>query len=518
MVIYRALTCALASVSLLASLGLAPTPKYSIPSVDRARESAIWKDLGLRLPEGGIVREYPYDEPYDNRSFVVPSSWYAAFYRKLRAHEDIRVAADDLRADLPELRFILQKAYSGYDTAARRGWDWNEMFRRWDSRLVAKRGTMMSLEDAFAPWGELERMQLDNHSGVPGLRAFVSGSMSSMLDERPVLPCASIEFEHRRSVALLPKDAGQQPHAVYQWNGSLSRAWYVSYPARLGPATAIECANGTISVHAIPTPRLAAGTPSFKELAPGVGYLRMPTFTDANDDALRSLVAATPQLQRERAVVFDLRDNDGGNAPLDLLSHFASEAALTKASEQARQIGTQSCFRTALFFGLQQQLLGQITKPISQELAQQLQSLVDSLGGRSTPNCAVQPLVTNGSRSLSEHRLALTWDRHSPRVIALIDGGCGSDCEYMTYVIAGLPGSVIVGSSSYGVMGFTQPGYTVLPHSRIPFRLALSRTDEYGDGRSVDGYGITVDILLGSEAAQSESSLRDLAKALLARR
>jgi hypothetical protein len=63
-------------------------------------------------------------------------------------------------------------------------------------------------------------------------------------------------------------------------------------------------------------------------------------------------------------------------------------------------------------------------------------------------------------------------------------------------------------------MGFTQPGYFVLPHSRVPFRIALSRTDAYGDGRSVDGYGIAVDILLPTARSQAKPALLALAKLL----
>jgi hypothetical protein len=84
----------------------------------------------------------------------------------------------------------------------------------------------------------------------------------------------------------------------------------------------------------------------------------------------------------------------------------------------------------------------------------------------------------------------------------------------MTAVLAQLPNTVIAGTSTYGVMGFTQPGYFVLPNSRVPFRLALSRTDAYGDGRSVDGYGITVDVLLPTVQSRSRASLLALARAL----
>jgi hypothetical protein len=84
----------------------------------------------------------------------------------------------------------------------------------------------------------------------------------------------------------------------------------------------------------------------------------------------------------------------------------------------------------------------------------------------------------------------------------------------MTYILGGLPDTVIAGTSTFGVMGFSQPGYFVLPHSRVPFRIALSRTDAYGDERSVDGYGITVDVLLPSAQSQSQQSITALAQLL----
>ena len=37
-----------------------------------------------------------------------------------------------------------------------------------------------------------------------------------------------------------------------------------------------------------------------------------------------------------------------------------------------------------------------------------------------------------------------------------------------------------------------QPGYSVLPHTGLRYRIALGRSDPYGDSRSVDGYGLDV--------------------------
>jgi hypothetical protein len=59
-----------------------------------------------------------------------------------------------------------------------------------------------------------------------------------------------------------------------------------------------------------------------------------------------------------------------------------------------------------------------------------------------------------------------------------------------------------------GVGQFIQPGYSVLPHTGLKYRIALGRSDFYGDNRSYDGYGL--DVLPQVDTLQPEE-LRELA-------
>lgn len=498
--------------TLLALLGAAPAAGVRVPQAQIDAENARWSALGVKLPPGGIVLQHPYAPPYSNRSFIVPASWYTEFSTRMRKDKDVPVDAAALRQDLPVLRFVLQKAYAGYEPASARGWNWNAMFRQWNAQLAAAGSKPLSLRTAFASWGRLEDVQLDNHSGVPGLSAFVSGSASAVLAADPQGSCASLVFTGGRAVKLSAHDAGQQPHAVQAWNGSeLSRAWYVSYPKALGTAAALVCGSRRIALTPAAQTPAPSQTPVYTMLADGVAYLRLPTFTDANNEALRTVLSKATDLGKEKLVIFDLRGNDGGNAPSDILTNWFAESAVEIASGMS-QIGTTSCFTTALQFGLQQQLANTLKPPVPAGLQQALQQLVDTLKGTATPDCSVQPQIKSSDRSMRDHHFTMHAEQaDQTRIVALVDGGCGSDCEYMTYILAGLPNTVIAGTSTYGVMGFTQPGYFVLPHSRVPFRIALSRTDAYGDQRSVDGYGITVDVLLATAASQSPASLKALA-------
>jgi hypothetical protein len=97
------------------------------------------------------------------------------------------------------------------------------------------------------------------------------------------------------------------------------------------------------------------------------------------------------------------------------------------------------------------------------------------------------------------------------RIIALVSSGCASDCELMTEELASLPETLVVGVNTYGVCQMIQPGYSVLPHTGLYYRIAMGRSDPYGDSRSVDGYGLDVDVVLPDIDNLGRGSMRELA-------
>lgn len=499
---------------LVAALAAAPAASVRVPQAQIDAENARWTSLGVKLPPGGIVTAHPYAAPYSNRSFVVPFAWYSDFYAKMHAQRDVPEQASAVRADLPVLELLLEKTYAGYGTASERGWSWNKMFREWDAQLGRDGKRMISLREAFAPWGRLEEAQPDNSSGVAGYTGFSSGSASAVLASNPQGSCSALRFAGAGTLRLDSHDAAQQPHAVQSWNGSqLARAWYVSYPKRLGTASAIRCGARDIALTTAAQVAAPSQNAAYTTIGDGIAYVRLPTLTDANSDALHAALAKASDLGRERLVIFDLRGNTNG-VPSDLLTNWFAESAVEIASGLS-QSGSLSCFTAALDFGAQQQFVSTLKAPVSPGLQQALQQLVDGLKGTATPDCSVEPQSKSSDRSMADHQFAVhSQEQGQTRVVALVDGGCRNECEFLTYVLAGLPDTVIAGTSTYGSLGFSRPGYFVLPHSRVPFRLALGRADPYGDGRSVDGYGIAVDVLLPTAQAQSTQSLAALAKLL----
>jgi Peptidase family S41 len=498
-----------------ALIAAAPYISLIVPPEDIAAENARWASLGLRVPPGGVVSSHPYAPPTSNRAYVVPGSWYRSF-SDAQHGRGVWVSASALRDDLPILHDVLRTAYSGYEPAATRGWKWDAWFDAWGIGLAGNGDRLLTLDEAFSAWGSYERVQQDNRSGVPGIDTFRSGSASARLATEPHAPCTVLVTDSGSRFALVATDAGQQPHAVTAWDGTVETpGWYVSYPANRGDATSIVCSGTTIGLAAVAHWTQPPQPPSYATLAPGIGYLRLPTFDDANDRALQQVMVSLPaDAKAAHAIVFDLRGNAGSNAPVDLMTEWFSKHDLDRAGT-ITEIGTRSCVETGLTFGLAQQLAAGLHAPLTKDVKSMLQPLLDGLAAP-VAGCAVQPQRIEGAWRLMAHRFppADAVPQGQPRPIVVVDGGCAADCEYLAMVLAAMPGSVLVGASTYGDIGFAKPGYFVLPHSRVPFRLALGRTDAYGDGRSTDGYGLAVDVLLPTIASQSPASIAALAQQL----
>jgi C-terminal processing protease CtpA/Prc len=94
----------------------------------------------------------------------------------------------------------------------------------------------------------------------------------------------------------------------------------------------------------------------------------------------------------------------------------------------------------------------------------------------------------------------------------VVNSGCASDCELMLELLASLPETLIVGANTYGMSQFIQPGYSILPRTGLEYRIALGTSNIYGDNRSLDGYGLDVDVVLSEVDALKPQQLRGLAQ------
>jgi C-terminal processing protease CtpA/Prc len=316
--------------------------------------------------------------------------------------------------------------------------------------------------------------------------------------------------------SISKSDAGQQPHAAYDWDGAkFTPAAYISYPQRYGAAAAVMCDGTAVSVTMTAQPRVAVSAPVYEVIGNGIVYIRTPqSFTYQNDEKFDAMLPAGSDAQRERVVVLDLRSNGGGAAPMSMLRRWYSSDEVARALAPGTIHTSNSCFTTALWFNAGQSMAASLKAPIASPIRDLLQAQVDAIAATPPAHCSVQWITKRGAAQ-PQHRFTMRrQDPRQTRVIAIVDNHCGSDCEALTLALSRLPDTVIAGTSTAGVMGFSRPGMFVLPYSRVPFMLALQLTDPYGDSRSIDGYGIPVDVLLATAQAQSMDSVIALARAL----
>jgi hypothetical protein len=499
-----------------ALLGATSVSVVRIPQIEIQAENARWQAYGVTLPKGGIVLPQPYSAPYSNRSFIVPYSWFERYQKTVRASHDFPVKASDLEGDLPTLRLLMQKTYAGYSRATERGWNWNAWFKAWETQLTRDGNATLPLSKAFAPWIALEQTQYDAHSGPVDMPLVPRGSASAILASRPSGACSAMRMSDGRSRTLSTKDAGQQPHAVQAWNGqAFASAWYVSYPALGETAKSIRCGGSEIALSNIAPAANLSNAPSYEPLGSGIAYIRIPSFSDAADDALRKALSSASGLGKEQVVLLDLRGNNGGIPPLDLLTTWFSGGAVEEAATAPTRISTQSCFDTALQFNSNSLALASVKQPASPDIKQRIQNVLNTIATTPPDACAVKPDVVPAENESTAHRFSPTrTGTDQPRVIVIVDDKCANDCEAVARLLSRLPDTVLAGASTFGALGFAEPGYFVLPHSGVAFQIASSRIDPYGDGRSLDGYGFPVDVLLPTAASQQRDSLLALARAL----
>jgi len=487
----------------------APTP-VRVSNAEITAENGRFTALGVTLPNGGIILQTPYEPPYNSRSFIVPLNWLDNDPRVIRA--------SDMRADLPTLRFLMEKTYPGWNLAADRGWDWNAWFAAWDLSLSLEGNRSLTAAQAVQPWSVFRKFQLDNHSH-PMVLGIEGQTLSARLAQLPHGACTVLTTTAGGSFPLNKTDLGQQPHVVSAWDGStFETAAYVAYPDHIGTVKSITCDGVSIETTMTAQPRVdEAGASYYRDLGDGIGYVRAPgSFSYKRDDQLRKALNGSGGVDTQKAIILDVRGNGGGAAPVDILSHWFTR---TEIASTVPRLGIyyrlNSCYAAALGFNLAQwYLVPGLKPPLSAGTKSIVQRLMDMIGNSNS--CAVTESVSRSDKTMRDHHFSKENPNGSrPRIIVVVDNECGSDCEGLVTKVAQLPGTVIAGTNTAGTIGFLQPGMFVLPHCRLPFMLAQAYSDIYGDGRSQAGYGLSVDVLLATEKSQSLGSLKALAEALI---
>ena len=484
---------------------------------DRAEEVRWLESLGLKPPSLEWPPEDPYAMPFTRKSLIVPTAWYR--------NRPQTVRADLFREDLKLLRRIMETAYGGWESAKKRGWNWDKFFQDWDASLAARGNSDISLVDAFFTWREFMKVQLDNHSGpiVGGMAANGhAGSWISVLANTPAGTCTELRNKKDEVYPIDNSDPAQRPKKREDLDGRAVN--FIVAPWSKGAITAVHCGADWIpsqpawldedgaarraSIRALA--QTEKDEPSFRSISPQTGYLRLPTFSKQNGELLRVLEPSLKsRTHNEALLIVDLRGNDGGDARLDAVANWAK---IPSAGGPRRE--GASCLYPSLRWGYTQISSMTLKPPISDGLRSGLQHGLNALMASDEPGCPAKFTEIAPRWTYTQHKYPAA-PVGKTRLLLLTDNFCGSDCEYAILHLAAIPGTVVAGLNSFGVAQFVQPGYFVLPNARLPFRIALGTEDQYGDGRSFDGYGFDVDIVLSTQKDQSAENILRLAERLL---
>jgi hypothetical protein len=504
---------------LLLSATVSVAADVKVTPAEQQEEARRLASLGIKPPATAWPLEDPFAQPFTRRSLVAPTAWYRQRPQTLRA--------DLFREDVRLLHKIMETAYAGWDIAKGRGWDWDAFFKDWDAVLAARGNEALSLTEAFAPWRKFMDVQLDNHSGPLGGGFAAVGhtfSWSAVLAQEPAGTCTEFRNAKGATYRMDLSDAAQRPRKREDRMGK--PLYYVVTPHTKGPVTAVHCGAQWIAAEPAWLPeederganiralaRTEKDVPVFRSISPRIGYIRFPSFS-------KPAVELTMELDKtlkgrphhEEIVIVDLRGNDGGDMRIQALENWTR----FRAADGKRRLGA-SCLYPALRWGYAQVSSLGLKPPISDRMRRSLQWSFDALFHDDTPECPAKYSETPAKWNYVDHRYPAKAAGKT-RLLALVDDFCASDCEEAVQAIAAVQGSVIAGVNTFGVAQYIQPGYFVLPNTRLPFRVALGTADNYGDCRSFDGYGFDVDIVLPGKGDQSAESIVQLAERLLAAR
>jgi hypothetical protein len=486
-------------------------------------EDARLTQFGLTLRDGSLLIDHPFQPPWTSHSLLMPSQSriQPPLLRALLGSSKVR--ADLLRSDLDVLEPVMQRAYGGWDSASARGWNWSKWFSDWRNRLAAKGSTEITLDEAFAPVDGLKAFQRDNHTQIP-LERFArvgnDGSQTALLKTIPESSCQEVQSSGK-TFQIPTNDPAQQVKIVNEWHdgeSTLARAAYISMPLSRGTPQAVYCGSRWIYLSKVDTKSSSisplsrwfskSDPPRIEKLGDGVVYVRLPTFLAANYEDL-SRNNWPHRESGDRILIVDLRNNDGGSAGYgkQVLEGWIDQSRMVPWDQFGKQL-IASCLYAPLRWNAQMVFSPKLF-PGQKTF---LQDLLDQIGRSYQAGCPRTVDVTEPRWTYSAHRFAPKPG--NLRIIALVNSKCGSDCELLTAELASLPETIVAGVNTFGVGQFIQPGYSVLPHTGLHYRIALGMSNFYGDNRSYDGYGLDVDVILPDVDTLQPAQLRNLAEVI----
>lgn len=387
------------------------------------------------------------------------------------------LSAADIQRDVDRVERLFRRGYAGFDGLAPRLFEAAlAEVRRIEGPIDAP-----TLRDRLA---EAFRFVDDNHVGFWSFepeRVFraTSGHANAYVADMQVPELCSHGLE--------------SPQAVRTFEGGeLGERWLVQ---SRGPVEAIHC-NG--QARALTPVSLAhASGPAFERLEGPYPWLRLRSLTTSNAGALERFVAAAGDVQDASVVIVDLR-RTGGGSDRYLRRFFSAFSAAPLRYWQTGRLSSEVMLQGAYNFW----------------------SCVRAGGTRDAAGQAwLDARIARAERELDEHmrrrgvyrevveaRSTVAPARTTPfpgKLLVVVDRGCQSACETAVLLARQIPGTIIAGENTGGVMKVGELRWYRLPRSRIWLSLGHRRHDD-PTGRFREAYGFAPDIWLTGDDTSAD--------------
>jgi hypothetical protein len=516
-----------------------------------AEAEELIQGWGVRLPDDHpFLLAAPFAEPLNERSMIVPPAW---LLRSSGYNPWDGVDAKLFKKDVEYFHILMKYRYGGYHRAEQFGWNWDTFFSDWLRLLDAAGDRRISFDEATAPLNKFKEFQIDNHTHFltripPGgptpeefdtfLLNFAQPSQTYVLAESPGGSCESATLASGSSIELVTIDQGQQPRAVKivtAFSSLFETRYYLSQPIQRD-LVSVTCGGKVIPLTKVFSPSYPArleniGTLAtqdseraiIRHLSDGIAYLRLPTFSDDMSPTCTSSqqILIPDGFGKEKILVIDLRNNHGGD--FVGCAKKALSPWITLSEEMVRRTFSKTTRRSCLVrsttygpvdtMGWIPAAERIVNNGLTDDLRQEIQSATDDIfASPAGAACQWKDEVTTSPLNMSQHT-GREFFEASPdqlRLILLVDNYCGSDCEAAVQSLTMTFPTLIVGTNTMGICQYTVPRTSILPFTNTQVRIAEGMSELFGDQRSVDGFGLPVDLLLTTKESQSAHGIEDL--------
>lgn len=402
--------------------------------------------------------------------------------------------------DVATLERLITRGYAGYDAMTPR--TWGALFDALRSGVpdVASGG---EFRDFLA--AGLQQVD-DNHVGLWSFdpaRTFRSTSGHARPYVGPALTRGDAGWLRDGEPVGTCRAQGEvvAPKEVWGDDGLVRRHVILSRE----PLTSLSCDAGVLELEELRVEYQRG--PAFERVEAPFPWLRLRSLMTTHAGALDRFVASAQEVRDDPVVVVDLR-HAGGGSDRYLRRFFAAFAHQPLSYWQTGTLRSETMLQGALNFW-------SCVRANSSGRDAAGRAWLDARIGRAEREIDRDMNERGVFREVIEREMPVAPERTAPfpgRLVVVVDRGCMSACESAVVLARSIPGALIVGENSGGVMKVGELRWYRLPASRVWLSLGhRSHGDPEGEFQEARGFEPSLWLAPG----RTDERIRELATCLV---